>query len=314
MTYVIAEVGSNWKIFEHAKDSIQMAKVCGADAVKFQLFTFKELYGLDTVDGRNESELPRDWLPKLKEKADAAGIDFMCTAFSSDGAKYVDQFVNTHKIASSNLTDFDLLATINTLGKPVYLSTGASSLGDIAQALKLLDKVPVTLMYCVSAYPSTEHNLFVIDTLKKQFSLPVGFSDHSLDKIYAPLSAVKHFNAVAIEKHVNFANIESPDSWHSIDREWFRYLCDVIKGKKELITKPVETEEEHMYLWHNVRLISTEQINPGEELLFNKNYGCYRSVRPDTKGAIGLSAMAFHGKRAKETIRPGDPIHFAVVE
>ncbi len=71
MTFIIAEVGSNWNNLEDCLESIQCAKVCGADAVKFQAYTGEALYGTPQVVS---NQLPLEWLPKLKEKADAAGI------------------------------------------------------------------------------------------------------------------------------------------------------------------------------------------------------------------------------------------------
>src|SRR3990167_1071022 len=108
-TFIIAEIGSNWTSFEEAKDSISFAKQAGADAVKFQAFRVEALYGFyDSQYGEHRAmggngELPLEWLPKLKEKADACGIEFMCSAFSPELYDVVNPYVLVHKIASSEL-------------------------------------------------------------------------------------------------------------------------------------------------------------------------------------------------------------------
>lgn len=308
MTFVIAEIGSNWSSFEGAKDSIQLAKECGADAVKFQLFSHKELYGFDGP--KLEGELPRDWVEKLAMKADAAGIEFMCTPFSVDGLKFLNQYVQRHKIASSNLTDGPLLKAANETGKPVILSTGGSSLGDIQQAIQYLNPDLLTLLYCVAAYPCTTHNLFMIDELRKlcgNFSA-VGYSDHTTDKFYAPLSAVRNHGATVIEKHVNLVHVEKgPDVPHSLGRHDFKVLVDMIRGKApaHLITK----EERGMIERNNVRCIATQDIAPGQELRLNENFGVHRSLVPDLSGVVGFAAESLIGKVAGVKIAKGQGIH-----
>jgi N,N'-diacetyllegionaminate synthase len=310
--FIIAEVGSNWTNFNEAKDSISFAKQCGADAVKFQVFTEKDLFGPGIRGSwfdENSTQLPLDWLPKLKDKADACGIELMCSAFSPELYDAVDPYVKVHKIASSELTYPQLLQKVKSLGKPIILSTGASCNGDVALALQELRGVKVVLLYCSSAYPSREFNLFHLDALKRNFNVPVGFSDHSLDVYYPALSAVEHFGAVVIEKHVNFAGVDSADSPHSLSHSEFKRLCDILKGKQDYKQFHPQPEERDMILRHNRRLIAIKDISVGEAFRFGDNFGAYRSLENDNKGLIPFAwEVLVKSNGAKHNIKAGQPI------
>ncbi len=287
--FIIAEIGSNWTNFSEAKDSISFAKQCGADAVKFQAFTESDLFGPGIRGSWSDytgvqHRLALEWLPKLKEKADACGIEFMCSAFSPALYDAVDPFVQVHKIASSELCYPQLLEKVKSKGKPILLSVGASSKTDVAMAMQILRGGPqVVLMYCAAAYPSTMYNLFQMDDLK-QFGVPLGFSDHSLDVVYPALSAVHHFGAVAIEKHVNFFDKETPDSAHSLRGYEFTLMCEKLRGKRDYRGFNPMPEEKDMFLRHNRRLIAIKNIKKGDAFRYGDNFGAYRSLGDDSHG------------------------------
>ena len=88
--FIVAEVGSNFKTLDDCRRSIQLAKSCGADAVKFQAFDHKALYGFD---GEISGSLPLEWLPGLADKANSLGIEFMCSAFSPEILLEVNRYV-----------------------------------------------------------------------------------------------------------------------------------------------------------------------------------------------------------------------------
>jgi sialic acid synthase SpsE len=320
MTFIIAEVGSNWTSFEDAKDSITMAKNCGADACKFQLYTHEELYGIPgspptIINGVPTSEfdtmpgqLPKDWLPKLKEKADACGIEFMCSAFSPELLRAVDPYVKRHKIASAELTYRELLEAAKATGKPILLSTGGSSLTDIQMALEVLKGADVTLMYCVSAYPAKNVNLFSIERLRHELDgeYDVGYSCHTAEW-YTPVAAVEYHSAAAIEKHFKLRDMDTPDSPHSLNPEQFKEMVDVIRGKADHICFP-EPQERDMLQRHNRRLVATQDISPGQAFNYGKNFGCFRSLRDDSEGIHGFADQRVNGKTCKVALKAGDPI------
>lgn len=309
--FIIAEIGSNWTNFTEAKDSISAAKQAGAHAVKFQLFDFASLYGWH---GGNSpaltGELPLDWLPKLKEKADACEIEFMCSTFSPKHCDAVDPYVSVHKVASSDLAYPQLLERVKSKGKPILLSVGGSAKGDIEGAMSILRGGPqVVLMYCCAAYPSTEYNLFQMQDLKETFNVPVGFSDHSLSVVYPPLSAVEHFGAVAIEKHVNFTKHKTPDSGHSLSGEQFKVMTDYLTGKRDKKRFNPAQEERDMFLLHNRRLIAIKDIAQGDAFRYGENFGAFRSLRNDSRGLIPFAwADVVKSNGAKRALKAGDGI------
>lgn len=306
MTFIIAEVGSNWSSFEDCKDSISMAKRCGADAVKFQMFNQTEMLGYGETSPLG---VVPEWLPKLKEKADSCGIELMCTAFSPEGLKYVDQFISKHKIASSDLCYVDLLTAAKNTGRTFYLSTGASSLDDIQEALDNLQDgygfPSMALLYCVSSYPSTNINLAHITVLRRRFDIPIGYSCHTSDWRTA-VGAFYH-GASVIEKHFKLRDMDTPDSPHSILPEDFKKMCDAIKEGKDSITFPHPSEID-MLKRHKRRLIATKHICKGASLIYNENYGCYRSLVDDLEGMSGFAYNEVNGKLSAKDLKPGDPI------
>jgi sialic acid synthase SpsE len=293
-----------------------MAKNCGADAVKFQMFTPKDLYGLnqDWIVEKN-GVLNWGWLPKLRIEADAHGIELMCTAFSPEGVDYVDQFVKRHKIASAELSHLPLLERVRATNKPVLVSTGGSSLKDIRLALAALGGLDVTLLYCVSAYPASDVNLYGINMLRKEFwpegrpdrGVSVGYSCHTAD-ISTPVSAVHNHQAAVIEKHFKLRDMPTPDNDHALDPQRFKLMVRQIRSNPiDHVIFPSQQELD-MGLKHNRRLICTSDISAGQALDYGKNYGVYRSLKEDRHGITGFAYQLVNQKVATKDLKPGDPI------
>jgi sialic acid synthase SpsE len=235
MTLIIAEIGSNWTCKQDIFDSITAAKDAGADCAKLQLYSHKELYGYDgpVMPG----EIPRTWIPEFSLHCNRVGIEFMCTAFSPDGYRFIDPFVKRHNIASAENTDMHILETIKSLRKPVLMSTGGSSIEDIRRSLCTLDMdhQDVTLMYCVSAYPAK--NIQLDGILKIDTTFPhskIGYSCHSSEWItpvyansYADWGNAKSLDVV--EKHFKIRDMNTPDSPHSILPEDFKYMVAALR-------------------------------------------------------------------------------------
>jgi N,N'-diacetyllegionaminate synthase len=315
--FIIAEVGSNWSGFDDCKDSIAKAAACGADAVKFQAYSYEALYGR-SVDKEmmflteeywreQRRELPVEWLPRLKAKADACGIEFMCSAFSPELVEAVDPYVNVHKVASAEMTHLRILQKLAKLGKPVILSTGASGEADIKGALEVLKGVPVILMYCVAAYPAQEINLEVLGLLKKKFGTLVGYSDHSTDVAIIPKEAVAR-GACVIEKHfTNIPGVVTPDQGHSLDPGRFKRMVESIHRRLEPRIGP-NSEETGMITRHNRRVLAIADIDAGQTLQEGVNFGIYRSLKDDAVAAHPFMIDAMIGKPVKRAIRAGDGI------
>lgn len=326
-TFIIAEVGSNWSTLEDCMTSITKAKQCGADAVKFQAYNWHALYGhgrSHTYDGDDDGAvwpvdklagvLPLDWLPNLKEKADAVGIEFMCSAFSPELLDAVDPHVSIHKVASSEMCHLRMLERLREIGKPVILSTGAQTEPDIHTAWDALGYTPVIPMYCVAAYPANRVDLYQLNTLRNITGENVGYSDHTVDVETIPPLAQSH-GACVIEKHVNFVGATGPDAPHSIDAEDLSRMVFTIRGRKyaQLNTPPgfysawvgPTPAEKDMITRHKRRLIATTTIKEGETLTEGVNFGIYRSLREDTHAFSPWMVNEVQGRIAKREIRAG---------
>lgn len=301
--FIIAEVGSNWQTFEDCKNSVALAKAVGADAVKFQIFTPEALYGMNCIDIKS---LPAEWLPKLKEKAEACGIEFMCTAFSPELYDVVDPFVRIHKIASAEACHLRILEKVKSYGKPVILSTGAKGEADIKAALSVLGDTPTILMYCVAAYPARVVNLELLPMLASTYGKPVGYSDHTTDALVVPDYAVSK-GACVIEKHVTFIEAATPDSPHSLNADEFKLMVQRLRRAPISAIGPTP-EELGMVNRHNRRLIATRDIQPQEMLQEGVNFGIYRSLKDDTHALHPFAIQTANGAFTTKAIKAGDGI------
>lgn len=292
--FIIAEVGSNWRDLSSCLQSIRMAKNVGADAVKFQIFTFETLFGF-VSDERMKHELPKCWLPELKRQAEGVGIEFMCTAFSPDLLRAVDPFVEVHKIASSDACWPDMLNAVKATGKPAIVSHGGKS---DQESRMLMEDSPKNWehLYCVAAYPADYVD--IEDCWRWG-----GLSDHTLGYSAAVMAGT---NARVLEKHFTaFPDLNTPDRPHSLTPDQFQDMVGLIRGKE--CPQPQKCEA-HMLLRNNRRLIATSDLKAGDKLDYNVNYGAYRTLEDDTRGAHPFAWEQMHGKTLKVDVQRGKGI------
>lgn len=242
--YIIAEIGSNCLKFSSeesnlqlAKDQIAVAKACGADAVKFQLFTYRELYGLSAPNDYDKRyELPKYWIPLLKDYCKKIKIDFMCSAFSIDGYKYLEPHVNTHKIASPEACNKNFVTAVQGLGNPVIISNGCMLFDEqwemVGQDSWGADDV---LLECVSDYPASiySHDFSKITKIARDYNIRWGLSDHTAGYITA--MQARALGATVFEKHVDLAAVagpKTPDTCVSMDSVSFGEYSSMLKDFK----------------------------------------------------------------------------------
>lgn len=233
--YVIAEAGSNHnRDLPTARKLIDVAAQAGADAVKFQTYRAEGLYSRATPTmsylrdsgllGARESvwemikriEIPWEWHAELAEHARAAGIEFLSTPFEEQAVALLEPLaVPAYKIASYEINHLPLIEACAATGRPLILSTGMASLGDIERALDTANAAGATqivLLHCAINYPPRfeDLNLRAITTLASAFGVPVGWSDHSTGHV-ADVVAVA-LGACMIEKHYTLSrDQEGPD-------------------------------------------------------------------------------------------------------
>ncbi|MFP4551236.1 MAG: N-acetylneuraminate synthase family protein [Spirochaetales bacterium] len=214
--YIIAEIGTaHGGDPAKANDLIDAATESGADCAKFQCVIANEIVhracGAIDLPGRKVDifsrfkalEQPRAFYEGLKEACETRGVDFLCTTFGPESAKLIESIgPSAHKVASPELNHHELIRLLSSYGKPLYMSTGVSTMSDIERAIEAASTCPVRLMHCVTAYPAPEeeYNLRLIPLLARLFGVPVGLSDHSQDPSLVPGLATA-LGATVVEKH-----------------------------------------------------------------------------------------------------------------
>ena len=236
--YVIAEAGSNHdKSLDTARRLIDAAAAAKCDAVKFQLFDTDELYSPDHANYQlfKSIELPADWLESLKSHAEAGGLAFFASVFDRRSADRVEAVgVPAYKIASSETTKLDLLAHIAAKGKPLFVSTGMCDLVDVMEAVACCERngnTRIALLQCVAIYPlrPEDAHIAVMDIFRRQFTCPVGYSDHVLGTTIAVAAAARGANV--IEKHITLdRNSPGPDHSYAIEPD---ELADMVLQIRE---------------------------------------------------------------------------------
>lgn len=212
--FFIAEASSNHgRDLKRALAFVDAAADAGCDAVKFQLFRIERMFAPEILRqspkhrARAEWELPLGHLKPLAEHCSARKIRFSCTPFYLEAVAELEPYVNFYKVASYELLVTDLLRACAATGKPIVLSTGMSTMEEITQAAATLKQAcaqGVTLLHCVSAYPTpaAEANLAAIAAIRAATGLPVGWSDHTRRPAVIE-RAVHHWGAAAVEFHLD---------------------------------------------------------------------------------------------------------------
>lgn len=329
--FIIAEAGSNHNgNIEQAKRLIEVAAGAGADAVKFQLFRARKLY--PKTAGRSEylkssrpiydiiaeMEMPEHWVPELSRYSQKCGLIFLASVFDEELVDWLDSFVPAHKIASYEMTHLPLIRHVAGKGKPVIISTGAAHLGEIAEtvgAVRQAGNPPLILMQCTAAYPAPMESLNVraIATMKSQFGIPVGLSDHSRDPVVGPLMAVA-MGANLIEKHFTLSNtLPGPDHCFAVEPDELRLMVEKVhEAERALGTgeKTVHLVEEELRQFARRSIFSLRDISPGEPLT-KENIAVLRcgnltrGLEPSQFEAI-LYKRAQRAIIAESTIQPND--------
>lgn len=268
-TCIIAEAGVNHNgSLETAICLVDAAADAGADIVKFQTFKAESIVSKNaemaeyqkTNTGRTEGQYemlkrlelsPSDHetlMARCKEK----NILFFSTAFDVEGVKYLNKLgLPFMKVPSGELTNLPYLREINKCGKPVFLSTGMSTMQEVSEAVSVLDRCEVTLLHCTTEYPCPigAVNLNAMLTMKEKFGLPIGYSDHT-SGIIVPVAAVA-LGASVIEKHFTLdRNMEGPDHMASLEPSELKTMVDAIRNVEVAlgsgVKEPAEAEKKNI--------------------------------------------------------------------
>ncbi len=290
--FIIAEIANNHdQNREQAIKLIESAARAGAQAVKFQTFT-----GLDIVSAEQLSSdydwpparqykfwyqyldtimLPFEWYPELIGRTHDLGMAFISTPCSSERAEFLKKAgADALKIASMDNNNIPFLEDVYGLDMTVIISGGMASDDDLDQALSALGypgNRDLALLHCVSKYPAAAGDMRLgrFAELKKKYSLPIGFSDHSLTN-YSAFAAVA-LGAGIVEKHITLdRSCSGPDHFFSLEPDRFK---DLVGGIREV-----------------------EQALAGDSLPADKEAGkkMYRSIHAAEDLAVGTRLCRCH--------------------
>ena len=290
-TFVIAEAGVNHDgQLALAKQLVDIALDAGADAVKFQTFradqvaspsAVKANYQKQTTSSRESQlamlrrlELSEEAFRELQNHCRSRGIIFLSTAFDEHSVDFLAGLdIPAFKIPSGEITNAPLLEHIGVKGKPVILSTGMATLGEIDHAMRCLNQSgtqQIALLHCVSEYPAdaSTTNLRAMASLSDCFGVPVGLSDHSLGTEISIAAAA--LGASIIEKHfTSDKSLPGPDHSASLEPSELKILVKAIRNVEVALgdgVKQPTPEELRNAAVVRRSLVAAVDLEPGNSL------------------------------------------------
>ena len=338
--YIIAEIGVNHydiakkysiSILDAAKLCVKEAQMNGAHAAKFQTYSAEKLASKVSPgywDFKEESTKTQydlfkkfdmftkeDWI-KLSKYCDDIGIDFMSTAFDLDAIDTLVGLQHYWKISSSDITNYPLIEKISKQGGKILLSTGASNMEDIRNAVNVISKFnnDIVIMHCILNYPTENENanLNMISDIKDNFpSYEIGYSDHTRpDKNMLITTSAYLLGATYIEKHFTLdKTIPGNDHYHSMDsndlkmlRENFNLVEQILGNKnKKCLDSEVKSQ-------NNARrsLYTSENMKSGD-ILSDSKLIC---KRPFNGGICSSKFKEFMGKKINKDLNEDHQIKY----
>lgn len=299
--FLIGEIGVNFydiakkeniTPIDAAKLMIKEAKNAGIDAVKFQTYKAEKIasrnspayWDLDEEPTTSQFELFKKFdsfgseeYRELAEYCREVGIMFLSTPFDFEAIDFLDDLMDVYKISSSDLTNIPFIKAIALKNKPIILSTGASTLKEIKEAVNAIEEVSnvdIGLMHCVLSYPTKDEdaNLLMIKDIKEQFEgYDIGYSDHTKpdDKMLI-LTTAYLYGANIIEKHFTLdKTLTGNDHYHAMDVEDVKTfnenieLINKIKGKK--VKQPLVCESSSRKEARR-SIVASKDIKKGEKI------------------------------------------------
>lgn len=278
--YVIAEAGvSHFGEMDKAWRLIDLAVSSGSDIFKTQHFRTDCLVGASAPEWRERlrsKELPDEAIRAMRDRCRKVGIPFFCTAHDEITLDYLasNLDVPAFKIGSGEVENWPFLAKVARYGKPIVLSTGMYTIGQILEAIHILYDngcKSLAILHCVTSYPAdpAQVNLKVMQQIREFFPGPVGYSDHTVGTA-VPLAAVA-LGADIIEKHITLdRDVPNAQDWKvACDPSNFqRFVAAIreVEAARGGQPKALSEEEQHSLLWARKSLTAFEDIPAGSIL------------------------------------------------
>jgi N-acetylneuraminate synthase/N,N'-diacetyllegionaminate synthase len=328
--FIIAEAGVNHNgDIELAHRLVDVAADSGADAVKFQLFNPELLvspaapkaeYQIANT-GSSESQiemlqaltLPLDAYRDLQAHAAERGILFLSTAFDETSADFLETLcLDAFKLPSGEVTNHPFLAHLARKGRPLLLSTGMSTLAEVARALEVIRRhgnPPVALFHCVTQYPApaSQCDLRSMETMRRAFGVPVGWSDHTAG-LAISLGSVG-MGAQLLEKHFTLdRTLPGPDHAASLEPSELKELVVAIReveaSRGTGIKRPAACEVANRELVRR-SLFLARRLAPGDVVRAEDLV----ALRPGT-GISPMQQERVVGRVAKVELAPGQRLEW----
>ncbi len=317
---MIAEAGVNHEgSMDLAKRLIDEAAEGGADAIKFQTYKADTIASKDSPyywdiskePTRSQHELFKKYdkfwkkeYEELKVYCDKTGIEFLSTPFDAESAIFLNDLMPVFKVSSSDITNLNFIEQQCKFNKPIILSTGASNIWEVQEAVDLIERHgnKLCLMHCVLNYPTPNHNanLGMIKDLIAKFPNHVpGYSDHTLPQEMQVLMAATLLGAAVIEKHFTHdKTLPGNDHYHAMDKEDLKKFWSKWDETSELLgsfkLEALKDEE-------------PARLNARRSLVAAKNIAAGKIIEPTDltwkRPAHGISAKYFNDVIGKKTLQ-----------
>lgn len=328
----VAEISANHLgSLSRAHDLIDAAAEAGADSVKLQTYKPESMTldlpnfsisqnhslwgGLSLFQLYKEAMTPWEWHEQLFAHARQVGLQAFSSPFDHSAVDFLEKLgCPMYKIASLETGDLDLISYVAAKGKPMIISTGASTLEELQAAVTAAEPVmdQLTLLVCTSSYPADACDAHIrrMSTLREEFSVDVGLSDHTLG-IGVSVAAIA-LGATIIEKHLTLKRDEGGhDSAFSLEPNEFRLLVEEGKRAQASLGNPEwsiqKSEAESTRLRRSLHI--AKSVEKGD-LATRENV---KALRPNSGGPIG-DIQKIVGKRFKRNYKAGDAATIDCVE
>ncbi len=341
--FLIGEIGANFydiaikeniSDMDAAKLMIREAKECGIDAVKFQSYKAESIALKDSPAYWDLSEEPttsqfelfkkydgfgEEEYSQLSKYCDEIGIMFLSTPFDFESVDYLDNLMSVYKVSSSDLTNIPFIQYIATKNKPILLSTGASTLNEIKQAVNAIEEVSnidIAIMHSVLSYPTNyeDANLLMIKDLNENFSeYEIGYSDHTKpDENMLVLTNAFNYGASIIEKHFTLdKTLKGNDHYHSMDPDDVKIFKKNIKFSSKLGGKK---NKQPLICESSARRDARRSIVASKDI--EKNQNITQEMLTFKRPGIGISPSRIKdilGKTATCQIKKDSVIHYDMI-
>jgi sialic acid synthase SpsE len=328
-TYVIAEIGSNFDgSLDRAHKLIELAKDCGADAVKFQSFTPEKIISKENFEQKSafqakwsssvwevysKAAFPRDWHEKVQAHCQKVGITFFSAPYDAEAVELLEKMkVPAYKVGSGDVSWPEHLDLIARTGKPVILGCGAATLGEVEDAVRIFRNAgneQFALLQCVTNYPSPfeDANIRAMVSMKAAFDCVVGYSDHTPGSV-VPLGSVALGGRV-IEKHfTDDKTRKGPDHSFAMDGPEFAAMIREIRNLEKALgngVKRIMPSEKETLILQRRSLIAAVDVPAGTRI--GREH--IVTLRPQ-KGLLPKELPNVLGRTSSRAIKKGEPLQW----